>query len=418
MKSSRIDSQSLLKAIGKVQHMFIQDRPIQDVFDQMLKVLLDITESEYGFIGEILHDGQQDYLKTHAITNIAWNEATRKFYKENAPNGLEFKNLKTLFGRVITDKTFLISNNPNTDERRGGLPEGHPHMSSFLGMPIKDNGNMCGMFGIANRPGGYDPIIVEELDPIVEACSNLIRGYKIIKERNDSTKLLKQSNKKLQEKNERLEEFTYVISHDFRKHTSNLKMLSEVLINEDNIDEKLEIFNLMSKSINHLNITVDYIAEIVDFDKKVSSERVIVNLKDIIDNILASHIIHATTINMENRVPKDISINTRFAYVNSICENLISNAIRYRKSEKAHLIITASLADNNIILSFEDNGIGINLDQYGSDLFKMYATFHGNDEARGIGLFLVKKYIDSLGWKIEVFSEVNEGTKFRITIPI
>lgn len=144
MKKSIIDKEELLTAIREVERMFIKDIPMQEVFDQMLQVLLQVTNSEYGFIGEVLHDGQQEYLKTHAITNIAWNEQTKTFFEENAPNGLEFKNLKTLFGRVITDKTFLISESPYTDERRGGLPEGHPHMGSFLGMPIWDDDNKIG----------------------------------------------------------------------------------------------------------------------------------------------------------------------------------------------------------------------------------------------------------------------------------
>lgn len=111
MEKSIIDREELLNAIREVERMFIKDIPVREVFDQMLQVLLQVTNSEYGFIGEVLHDGQQEYLKTHAITNIAWNEQTKTFFEENAPNGLEFQNLKTLFGRVITDKTFLISEN-------------------------------------------------------------------------------------------------------------------------------------------------------------------------------------------------------------------------------------------------------------------------------------------------------------------
>ena len=197
---SYIKKEDLLEAISNVQGMFIQDKPIGDVFDEMLKVLLDVTKSEYGFIGEVLHDGQQDFLKTHAITNIAWNDATRKFYEENAPNGLEFKNLKTLFGKVITDKKPLISNSPYSDERRGGLPEGHPHMGSFLGVPVFYMDEFCGMFGIANREGGYNEELIKEIEPIVTACGNLISGYRLIKQRNETKDLLEKSVKVLKDK--------------------------------------------------------------------------------------------------------------------------------------------------------------------------------------------------------------------------
>ncbi len=61
------------------------------------------------------------YLKTHAITNIAWNDETRKFYELNAPEGMEFHNLKTLFGAVMTTGRPVIANEPANDPRRAGL---------------------------------------------------------------------------------------------------------------------------------------------------------------------------------------------------------------------------------------------------------------------------------------------------------
>lgn len=77
-----------------------------------------MTESEYGFIGEVLYgDAKKPYLKTHAITNIAWNKETRKFYEENAPQGMEFYNLKTLFGKVMTSGKPVIANMPAKDPR-------------------------------------------------------------------------------------------------------------------------------------------------------------------------------------------------------------------------------------------------------------------------------------------------------------
>jgi two-component system, NtrC family, sensor kinase len=59
MKNLQIDKEKLLNAISDVQSMFIQDKSIKEVFNQMLAVLLDITKSEYGFIGEIFNDGNR-----------------------------------------------------------------------------------------------------------------------------------------------------------------------------------------------------------------------------------------------------------------------------------------------------------------------------------------------------------------------
>ena len=63
---------------------------------------------------------------------------------------------------------------------------------------------------------------------------------------------------------------------------------------------------------------------------------------------------------------------------------------------------------------FEDNGLGIDLEMHGEKLFGMYKTFHGNSDAKGIGLFITKNQVDAMGGKIEVESKVNVGTKFKI----
>jgi PAS domain S-box-containing protein len=185
-------SNRLLQAISWIQTQFLADAESEILFDGMLDHVLSLTESEYGFIGEILFasDGSpmmeegymkfrgRPYLKTHAITNIAWNEETRAFYAENAPKGMEFHNLQTLFGAVIVTGKPVIANSPSTDPRRGGLPDGHPPLNAFLGVPFSKNEQMTGMVGIANREGGYDEAMVDYLQPFLATCSCIIEAYR------------------------------------------------------------------------------------------------------------------------------------------------------------------------------------------------------------------------------------------------
>jgi len=167
----------LLNSVSQIQEDYISETDPTTVFDKHLKNLLSLTKSEYGFIGEIIHDSNsKPYLKTYAITNIAWNAETRKFYEENAPQGLEFFNLKTLFGKVITTRKPVISNNPYIDPRRGGLPEGHPNLNAFLGLPILSGKKIIGMIGISNRVGGYDDKIIEYLQPFIVTSGTLIEA--------------------------------------------------------------------------------------------------------------------------------------------------------------------------------------------------------------------------------------------------
>jgi diguanylate cyclase (GGDEF)-like protein/PAS domain S-box-containing protein len=165
----------LLLAITRAQTQFVQSRDTRAVFDGLLDALLNLTESEYGFIGEVLHDDDNTpYLKTHAITNIAWNRETQQFYDDNASQGLEFRNMDTLFGSVITTGETVIANAPATDRRGSGIPEGHPPLEAFLGLPFFHRENMIGMVGIANRSSGYDQELVDSLKPFLTTCSNII----------------------------------------------------------------------------------------------------------------------------------------------------------------------------------------------------------------------------------------------------
>lgn len=165
----------LLEILTNVQNSYLAGAGLRELFDNLLAGALQLAKSEYGFIGEVLTSATGDpYLKTRSITNIAWNDDTRRLYDENISSGLEFHNLRTLFGAVLKSGEPLISNNPYADPRRGGLPPGHPPMSSFLGLPLKRAGQLIGMIGISNRPGGYGEEDIRFLQPLLVTCANLI----------------------------------------------------------------------------------------------------------------------------------------------------------------------------------------------------------------------------------------------------
>jgi sensor histidine kinase regulating citrate/malate metabolism len=95
--------------------------------------------------------------------------------------------------------------------------------------------------------------------------------------------------------------------------------------------------------------------------------------------------------------------------------NLLSNAIKYRSPDQVSEISFSTRKENEkIILKVSDNGLGIDLKKYGHHVFKLRKTFHKHPESRGIGLFMIKNQIESLGGEISIESAENLGTTFTI----
>ncbi|HYO59417.1 ATP-binding protein [Archangium sp.] len=200
-------SNRLLQALTEAQLEFIRGSNAHHLFDKLLTVLLDLTESEYGFIGEVLRDPQgAPYVRCHAITNIAWTDELREAYGQSAEQGMEFRNLHTLFGIALTTGEPVVTNEPGADPRAGGLPPGHPPLNAFLGLPFKSGDELVGMVGIANRPGGYDPELIEFLQPFLATCCNIILGWRNEKQRHGTEELLRQREEELQRHRDQLEE--------------------------------------------------------------------------------------------------------------------------------------------------------------------------------------------------------------------
>ena len=173
-------AQRLGEVVARAQLTFIQEPDRKKAFDTLLEDTLALTHSAYGFVGEVRHNADgQPYLKTHAITNIAWDEPTRALLEAHAPEGMVFSKLESLFGAALTSAEVVIANRPAEDPRRGGLPPGHPALNAFLGIPIHHGDQMVAMLGLANRPGGYDMALVDFLHPLLTTIGQLVSAARV-----------------------------------------------------------------------------------------------------------------------------------------------------------------------------------------------------------------------------------------------
>ena len=117
--------------------------------------------------------GQAPLLRVHAITDISWDDASRARYAQVAEQGMVFDNPQSLVGAALISGEPLISNQPASDPRSGGLPHGHPPLTAFMGLPIHAAGQLVAMVGVANRAGGYSSADVHFLQPLLNSVGQL-----------------------------------------------------------------------------------------------------------------------------------------------------------------------------------------------------------------------------------------------------
>lgn len=217
------------------------------------------------------------------------------------------------------------------------------------------------------------------------------------------------------EQNKRLLNFSYIVSHNLRSHSSNIKSIATLMDEAESPEEQEELMEMLKKVSLSLQETMGNLSEVINIQSNLGLHKELLPLKHTIDSTLnaLSEQIHRKQITVLVEVDENATVTHNAAYLESILLNLISNAVKYAAHDRNPLIkIKYDSAQK--VLSIGDNGIGIDLKKHGANIFGMYKTFHKNADAKGLGLFITKNQIEALGGKINVESEPNVGTTFTI----
>ena len=240
-----------------------------------------------------------------------------------------------------------------------------------------------------------------------------------ITERKISELQEKKITSELLQRNQDLEQFAYIISHNLRSPVANIIGIADALTEGNLDDDDKQIFMQgLSISIKKLdNIIID-LNDILQVKNAVIGNREKICFSKIVDDI---------KFNISNHLDNDgVMIKTDFSdidevstiksYMHSIFYNLISNSIKYRQTELVPEInIESKKYGDKVELIFKDNSIGMDLETKNIDVFGLYKRYHPEHaEGKGMGLFMVKTQVETLGGKISVHSKVNKGTEFRI----
>ncbi|MEN9337531.1 MAG: Adaptive-response sensory-kinase SasA [Bacteroidota bacterium] len=240
-----------------------------------------------------------------------------------------------------------------------------------------------------------------------------------ITEEKNKEKEREQLIKELTLNNSDLKQFSYITSHNLRAPLSNLTGLLTLLEDITIEDEELkEIISGFERSTQQLNETVNDLVNVIIIKDKPSIEREPIAIRDVFENIFSQLNFLIQNLNpiIKLDVDKVTTLMVNKSYFESILLNLTTNALRYHDpSRQLKISVIAKTHDKEIQFIFKDNGLGIDLKRHREKVFGLYQRFHDNPDSKGLGLYLVKSQVESMGGTISIESEVGVGTTFTIT---
>lgn len=237
---------------------------------------------------------------------------------------------------------------------------------------------------------------------------------------NSKTKAILKANKDLEDRNKRLQQFTYIASHNLRGPVATLRGLYNIFNFKDPGDKQnLFLLQQFGKTTEKLDDVLKELTFLLDLNKNTEQLKEKIDIANIIENIkqlLSREITEKSAeilveINMENDF-RSIPI-----YINNMFYNIVGNALKYSSRERPVILISCVERLEEVVIKIKDNGKGIDLNKYGEKLFLPFQRFMPHIDGKGLGLFITKAQVESLGGTIQVESEESEGTCFTLTFP-
>ncbi|WP_347160086.1 chemotaxis protein CheB [Pontibacter chitinilyticus] len=221
---------------------------------------------------------------------------------------------------------------------------------------------------------------------------------------------------------EDLDTFVYTASHDLKAPVANIEGL--LLLLEEQIEAvgpipgepTQPLFEMLKNSISRFKNVIKDLTDIAKIQRDVDGDAELVDLKEIIDNVRGNIQEMISAHEAELHIDFDEATQVNFSRKNlySILYNLVSNAIKYSSPErKPKVYLKTEQVDGHVLLSVEDNGLGISKENLGK-MFTLFKRFHSHVDGTGMGLYIVKRMMDNAGGRIDVESQEGEGTTFKL----
>jgi len=292
-------------------------------------------------------------------------------------------------------------------------------MNSLVIFPIKAESTLIASINIGfSSSASLTKPKLEELKDISQEIGFFVRQIKLKSDIQEKNQSLIKKNKALLSANEELRRFAYVASHDLKAPLRAVNSLARFIYEdhkEELSDQGKDQLALLRNRVNRMDTLINGILEYSRVGRIVEVSR------EIDTKQLAQSIVEALLPKKEMKIEiGDLPIiNCEPTRLEQVFQNLITNAIKFKKGPDAFVKIDYDLLDNEILFYVEDNGIGID-PKYSNQIFSLFHTLKNdkNEDSTGIGLSIVKKCVELMEGRIWVESNPGEGSRFSFALPI
>jgi signal transduction histidine kinase len=235
---------------------------------------------------------------------------------------------------------------------------------------------------------------------------------------------LVEANQQLLRVNEDLDTFLYVASHDLKAPINNIEGLLLALHHELTpaaaVGEVPHLLHLMQEAVERFGRTIGSLTDMVSLQRPHNQQLNQIAFAQLVHEVLLdlTPLVEQTAARVDVLVPRTLALRFSEKNLRSVVFNLVSNALKYRHVDRLPLIRIQYLPTADYqTLTGEGNGLGIDLYREKERLFAMFERLHNHVEGAGIGLYMVKRMLENVGGRIEVQSELGQGTTFTVCFP-
>jgi signal transduction histidine kinase len=298
--------------------------------------------------------------------------------------------------------------------------------ASAAGFPIKANERVIGVLHLANKAvRHFAPDELQLIESIAQEIGVGAENARLFEQVNQKTAELGQMNQELQEANQAKDEFLNVMSHELRTPlnviTGYAEVLSQGVLGEIQ-REQMHAVKTISYQSRELLRMINEILQVGSIEAgKVKANWEDVNILDFLTELRGSYeILSKKEISLHWNIPSRLPIvRTDGEKLKHVLQNLINNAIKF--TENGSVTVSAECISKALEFKVKDTGIGMPHDMLPS-IFQMFRQLDSSNTrsygGSGVGLYIVKKFVDLLGGKIEVQSVLGEGSTFTVTLPL